>query len=198
MYNKFIYFCGRKPTVLYKISFIFLIGLIYFCKRPVNSQSEYEQKIEKLHEYYKSQIKETYEISYSARNVEEAVQNFLKEVTTQTNEYKTLCDEKEIKEIFLPNNYNTGNITSFQEPEEAWKTIAIRRKFGLEKLERKLKGKKLELQEVKIKETRNLNALKGYILHPVVVISNQEEISIQEIKLIIENKGQFKVCIVSN
>ncbi|MCX7997877.1 MAG: hypothetical protein N3A69_02855 [Leptospiraceae bacterium] len=186
---------GFRLVVVF--SFIFFI---FNCKPSshAKSQEEYEQKISKLHEYYKSQIKETYEISNSARNVEEAIMNFLNEVAQGNGEYKTLCDEREIKEIFLPNNYNTGTIISFQEPEEAWKTISIRRQFGLEELERKLKGKKLVLSKIKIKsEVRNLNSLKGHVPSQIVVNVNSEELSIEQIKLIIEHKGQFKVCVVS-
>lgn len=185
---------GFKPVVVLLLSIIFFS---FSCKPSANTQDEYNQKIEKLHAYYKSQIQETYEIQNSARNVEEAVINFLNEIAEGNSEYKTLCDEKEIKEIFLPNNYNTGSITSFQEPEEAWKTISIRRQYGIETLERKLKGKKLALSNIQTKEVRNLNSLKGYIPAKILVKADSEEVLIEEIKLIIENKGQFKVCIVS-
>lgn len=194
---------GLKPVVIdlrsisIVLAFLLVFSFLSSCKPRANTQDEYNQKIEKLHAYYKSQIKETYEIPNSARNVEEAVMNFLNEIAEGKTEYQTLCDKKEIKEIFLPNNYNTGSVTSFQEPEEAWKTISIRRQYGIETLERKLKGKKLALSNIQIKEVRNLNSLKGHIPATISVKANSEEVIIEEIKLIIENKGQFKVCIVS-
>ena len=175
---------------------LFLVLLLSSCKKS-QANSSYDEKIIKIQEYYKSKIKESYEIANSSSSREEAVLKLLNDISKGKLDSPYICSEQETKEILLPNTYNTGTITSLQEPEEAWNLMKIRREIGLEQLKKLLFNKKIISVDFKWKtERRDLNSLKGHT--PIVFVrTNQGEIQVEEIKLIIEHNGQFKVCIVS-
>lgn len=176
---------------------IFLSGFLQFGCKKASAENEYQNKVNAIQEKYKAQIQSHYEIANSHSTKESAILEFLREISQKPDSWVNLCNEKETKEIFLPNNYNSGTITSMQDPEEAWNTLKIRREIALETLRRNLSGKEVQSISVQWKKERDLNSLKGHIPGPVKVITSNGEVDIEEIKLVIEHKSQFKVCIIS-
>jgi hypothetical protein len=176
------------------LSVLLVLGSVN-CK-DANPNAEYEQKVAQIQAVYQSQIKETYQIDGSFKSREEAVLSFIKDVSRGILDSPFLCSEQETKEILLPNTYNTGTITSMQEPEEAWNLMKMRRHYGLENLRRSLEGKKILDIQYKWKKARELNSLLGH--SPKLIIQTDKgSFESEEIRLVIEHKGQFKVCIVS-
>lgn len=176
-------------TILYV--FITIIG----CKE--DPQKLENKRIQKIQDTYKNQIKSDYVIAHSYSSKEEAVIAFVNEINQNKNP-ESICNEKESKEILFPNSYNSNSLISFEEPDRAWELVFPRRNFALDSLKNKLPG--TTINEIKIiwnKEVRDLNSLKGHVVQKIHIRTNSGMIELEEIKLIIEHKSQFKVCVVS-
>lgn len=182
------FFPNRNYFVLF---FIFSFLMISNCK-----ESEAD-RVQRIQENYKNQIKTQYIIANSSNSRIGAAVIFLKEIAANKLPY-SICDEKESKEILFPNSYNSNALISYEEPNRAWSIVSERQNFGIQSLIKKLNG--ITIKDISIewrKDIRDLNALKGHIVQNIIVKTSSNDIEIDEIKLIIEHRNQFKVCVVS-
>ena len=182
---------------MYYILIIILFFNLFLSGCKENPQEIENERIRKIQENYKSQIKEDYTIPFSYPDRVKAVTAFLYEIN-QKKDLNSICNEKESKEIFFPNSYNTNSLISYEEPNKAWEIVSTRRYYGIETLKKKLQD--VVIKDIKIewkKEVRDLNSLKGHVVQNIIVITSNDSIELEEIKLVIEHKNQFKVCVVS-
>ena len=185
-FNCFYYY--RYNIIL---SFLFCFLVISNCK-----ENEAD-RVQRIQENYKSQIKTNYIIANSSSSRVEAVVVFLKELAANKIPY-SICDEKESKEILFPNSYNSNAMISYEEPNKAWGIVSERQNLGIASLTKKLNS--ITIKDVSIewrKDIRDLNALKGHVVQNIIVKTSSGDIEINEIKLVIEHRDQFKVCVVS-
>lgn len=178
------------------ISFIPL-SLLLFYTSYCNTKETEAERTQRIQMKYKNQIKTEYTIPHSSPNRIEAVTTFLNQVSNG-EPLNSLCDEKESKEILFPNSYNSNSLISFEEPDRAFEIVRGRQEIGLQSLQAKLKG--TTISDLRIewrKEIRDLNALKGHVVQNILIKTRTGELEINEIKLVIEHRNQFKVCVVS-
>ncbi|MDX1957257.1 MAG: hypothetical protein SFU98_01725 [Leptospiraceae bacterium] len=182
---------------------LLIILCLLSCKK--SSAESSEAKILEIQENYKNKIKDTYTISNSTTTSDKAVEELIYEIKTYKldNEKKEIelnyaCNEEETKEILLPNTYDSGTLTSSMEPDKAWDMMKYRKSMGVESIHRKLKEKEIiSIQTIWKEQKRNLHSLVGHVVGKVFVRTKEGPIELEEIKLVIEHKNQFKVCVIS-
>ncbi|MBM9501575.1 hypothetical protein JWG44_15080 [Leptospira sp. 201903071] len=158
-------------------------------------------EIQKDKEILKSELKNSYIISDSSKSVEEALSKAVNEIRDfpdkEDDLLKYSCNPKEIREIYLPNNLDQNNITANSKIEDSMYLILIRRKAGIDKVRQNLRGSKGSIKVLPLPRpynVRKLTNINGYIIREFQLQVGQRTISIDEIKLVIEHKNQFKVC----
>ena len=182
-----------------RLILIGLAGLIFFACGKGKAESE-EERIRRIKEQYRSQIRKEYTIENSASSREEAVRKFLESISILKTgaEPDFYCSEKEYKEIFLPNTVDENTLTSYMDTNEAWKITKIRRDLAFTDLNAFLKGKNFTIKKfIWSEKPRELHSLRGHVLKKVLLESGKDEIEIDSVRLVIEHRNQFKVCVVA-
>lgn len=182
-----------------RLILIGLAGLIFFACGKGKAESE-EERIRRIKEQYRSQIRKEYTIENSASSREEAVRKFLESISILKTgaEPDFYCSEKEYKEIFLPNTVDENTLTSYMDTNEAWKITKIRRDLAFTDLNALLKGKNFTIKKfIWSEKPRELHSLRGHVLKKVLLESGRDEIEIDSVRLVIEHRNQFKVCVVA-
>ncbi|AOP33427.1 hypothetical protein A0128_05950 [Leptospira tipperaryensis] len=194
---------------LHILLFILLSFSIFECKksgqRPDFDKEIMDPKIaleiQKDKDILRSEIKNSYVILNSSHSVEEALSKAINEIRDSPDkdddQLKYSCNPKEIREIYLPNNIDQNNITANSKIEDSMYLLLIRRKAGIDKVRQNLRGSKGPLQILPLPKpynVRKLTNINGYIIKEFKVQLERRTIDIDEIKLIIEHKNQFKVC----
>ncbi|EMM73479.1 hypothetical protein M9Y82_07300 [Leptospira weilii] len=163
--------------------------------------SKLVSEIQKDREILKSEIKESYTLQNSSQSVEEALKKALIEIRDNPNLSDDLlhysCSPEEIRKIYLPNNLDQNNIAANSKIEDSMYLILLRRTAGISKIRQNLLGKKGPIKAlplVKPYNVRKLTNINGYIMGEFLLQVGLITIRIDEIKLIIEHKNQFKVC----
>ncbi|UPY76845.1 hypothetical protein FH581_012900 [Leptospira weilii] len=163
--------------------------------------SKLVSEIQKDREILKSEIKESYTLQNSSQSVEEALKKALTEIRDNPNLSDDLlhysCSPEEIRKIYLPNNLDQNNIAANSKIEDSMYLILLRRTAGISKIRQNLLGKKGPIKVlplVKPYNVRKLTNINGYIMGEFLLQVGLITIRIDEIKLIIEHKNQFKVC----
>ncbi|EKR65206.1 hypothetical protein LEP1GSC036_0420 [Leptospira weilii str. 2006001853] len=163
--------------------------------------SKLVSEIQKDREILKSEIKESYTLQNSSQSVEEALKKALIEIRDNPNLSDDLlhysCSPEEIRKIYLPNNLDQNNIAANSKIEDSMYLILLRRTAGISKIRQNLQGKKGPIKVlplVKPYNVRKLTNINGYIMGEFLLQVGLITIRIDEIKLIIEHKNQFKVC----
>lgn len=172
--------------------------ILFFCGKGV-SDSE-EDRIRKLKDDYRRRIRPEYVIENSASSRDEAVRKFLESISILKTgaEPDFYCSEKEYRGIFLPNTVDENTLTSFMNEDEAWKITKIRRDLAFTDMNALLKGKNFTIKEfIWSGKPRELHSLKGHVLKKVLLKSGKDEIEIDSVRLVIEHRNQFKVCVVA-
>lgn len=178
--------------------YVLLIPVLVSCGKGM-SDSE-EERIRKVKEDYRRRIRPEYVIENSASSREEAVRKFLESISILKTgaEPDFYCSEKEYKEIFLPNTVDENTLTSFMNEDDAWKITKIRRDLAFTDMNALLKGKNFTIKEfIWSEKPRELHSLKGHVLKKVLLKSGKDEIEIDSVRLVIEHRNQFKVCVVA-
>ncbi|MBM9576977.1 hypothetical protein JWG45_07400 [Leptospira sp. 201903070] len=189
--------------------FILLSFSIFDCKksgqRPdfdnLPADPKIALEIQKDKELLKSELKSSYTISNSSQSVEEALSRAVNEIRDFPDKdddlLKYSCNLKEIREIYLPNNLDQNNIVANSKIEDSMYLLSIRRKAGIDKVRQNLRGSKGPIKVLPLPRpynVRKLTNINGYIIKEFKLQVGQKTISIDEIKLILEHKNQFKVC----
>lgn len=178
---------------------VVLFSLMFSVCRKNQAESE-EDRISRIKADYRSRIRTEYVIEKSASSREDAVRKFLESISLLKTgaEPDFYCSEKEYKEIFLPNTVDENTLTSFMNAEEAWKITKIRRDLAFTDMNALLKGKNFTIKEfIWSEKPRELHSLKGHVLKKVLLKSGKDEIEIDSVRLVIEHRNQFKVCVVA-
>ncbi|RHX87323.1 LA3241 family PerA/PerB upregulated protein [Leptospira stimsonii] len=158
-------------------------------------------EIQKDRDLLRSEIKNSYTFSNSSKSVEEALSKAIHEIRDfpdkDDDQLKYSCSPQEIRNIYLPNNIDQKNITANSKIEDSMYLLLIRRKAGIDKVRQNLRGSKGLLKILPLPKPYNIRKLaniNGYVIREFKVQVDQKTIEIDEIKLIIEHKNQFKVC----
>ncbi len=169
--------------------------------RPEFEKEQLSLEIQKDRETLKSEIKESYTLLNSSRSVEEALTKALTEIRDNPNRPDDLlrhsCSPEEIRKIYLPNNSDQDNIAANSKIEDSMYLILLRRTAGIGRIRQNLQGIKgpvKVLPLVRPYNIRKLINLNGYVIGEFDLQVGSKTIRIEEIKLIIEHKNQFKVC----
>ncbi|EMI69298.1 LA3241 family PerA/PerB upregulated protein [Leptospira noguchii] len=190
--------------------FIFLSTFVFDCKKnnpktDLNKEELTDPKhileIQKDQEILKSEIKESYQILNSSSSVTKAIQIALTEIRDNPNKPDDLlrfsCSPEEIRKIYLPNNVNQNNITANSKIEDSMYLILLRRTAGLDKIRKQIQNTKGDFKILPLTQPYNIRKLthiNGYIIGELDLQVGSKTIRIEEIKLVIEHKNQFKVC----
>ncbi|EMY78696.1 hypothetical protein LEP1GSC060_0540 [Leptospira weilii serovar Ranarum str. ICFT] len=158
-------------------------------------------EIQKDKEILKSEIKESYTIFNSSRSVEEALTKALTEIRDNPNRSDDLlrysCNPEEIRKIYLPNNADQNNIVANSKIEDSMYLILLRRTAGIDKIRKHLQGTKGTVKILPLTKPYNIRKLtnvNGYVIGEFDLQVGLKKIRIEEIKLVLEHKNQFKVC----
>lgn len=189
--------------------FIFLSAFSFDCKKSnpepnLNKEltdPKYKLEILKDQEILKSEIKESYKIQNSSPSVEKAIQIALTEIrdnpNRQDDSLRYSCSPEEIRKIYLPNNVNQNNITANSKIEDSMYLIRLRRTAGLDKIRKQIQNTNGNFKILSLSQPYNIRKLtniNGYIIGEFDLQIGSKTIRIEEIKLVIEHKNQFKVC----
>ncbi|EMJ96336.1 hypothetical protein LEP1GSC193_2924 [Leptospira alstonii serovar Pingchang str. 80-412] len=202
----------RNKFVIFNILiFILLSTPTFYCKKDnqkpdlnkelTDPASESALEIQKNQEILKSEIKKSYKIQNSSSSVEEALQKALTEIRDNPNRSDELlrysCSPEETRKIYLPNNADQNNITANSKIEDSMYLILLRRTAGLDKIRKHLQNTKGAIKIPPFPKPHNIRKLiniNGYIIGEFDLQVGSKTIRIEEIKLVIEHKNQFKVC----
>ncbi|MFA4795953.1 LA3241 family PerA/PerB upregulated protein [Leptospira kirschneri] len=189
--------------------FIFLSAFSFDCKKSnpepnLNKEltdPKYKLEILKDQEILKSEIKKSYKIQNSSPSVEKAIQIALTEIRDNPNRrddsLRYSCSPEEIRKIYLPNNVNQNNITANSKIEDSMYLIRLRRTAGLDKIRKQIQNTNGNFKILPLSQPYNIRKLtniNGYIIGEFDLQIGSKTIRIEEIKLVIEHKNQFKVC----
>ncbi|EQA73607.1 LA3241 family PerA/PerB upregulated protein [Leptospira noguchii] len=190
--------------------FIFSSAFTFDCKKsnpkPNSNKEEltdpkHTLEIQKDQEILRSEIKESYQILNSSSSVAKAIQIALTEIRDNPNKPDDLlrfsCSPEEIRKIYLPNNVNQNNITANSKIEDSMYLILLRRTAGLDKIRKQIQNTKGDFKILPLTQpynNRKLTNINGYIIGELDLQVGSKTIRIEEIKLVIEHKNQFKVC----
>ncbi|KON76218.1 LA3241 family PerA/PerB upregulated protein [Leptospira kirschneri] len=189
--------------------FIFLSAFSFDCKKSnpepnLNKEltdPKYKLEILKDQEILKSEIKKSYKIQNSSPSVEKAIQIALTEIrdnpNRQDDSLRYSCSPEEIRKIYLPNNVNQNNITANSKIEDSMYLIRLRRTAGLDKIRKQIQNTNGNFKILPLSQPYNIRKLtniNGYIIGEFDLQIGSKTIRIEEIKLVIEHKNQFKVC----
>ncbi|MBW0433866.1 LA3241 family PerA/PerB upregulated protein [Leptospira yasudae] len=158
-------------------------------------------EIQKDRNILKSELKDSYHIDHSSKSVEEALEKALTEIRNSKGNTDDLfqysCSPNEIRTIYLPNNLDQNNIIANSKIEDAMYLLQIRRMAGIDKVRQNLQGTKGKIKVLPLPKpynVRKLTNINGYIIKDFDLEVDLKTIHIDEIKLVIEHKNQFKVC----
>lgn len=193
----------RMIAASMRIFFVLIITTISIdCKKEYKGDDpEYFKKIEESKTYLRSQLKDHYEISDLSNSKEEAIQKFLEAVQNgQTDRY--IFTKDEYINIFLSNSIDENSLFINMPLEQAWKFTDLRRYVALEKIQsvfQKHKGQKFKIETLTWKyENRPLKALKGHRVGSLVISFGKDKVEFEEVRLVIEHQGKFKVCVIGS
>ncbi|MEI1280373.1 hypothetical protein V6Z05_18715 [Leptospira venezuelensis] len=181
------------------ITFLLII-ISYNCKKEqAEGDPEYQKKVEEARKYLKAHIHESYDISETSATRDSAVANYLDAVNRgQTDKY--ICTKQEYLDIFLPNTLEENTLTSNMPLDQAWEITELRRKVALEQLQavlKKEKNKPIKIETLTWRDqVRQLNVLKGHRVGNLIIRVGNRSIMLEQIRLVIEHKGKFKLCVI--
>ncbi len=194
---------NRRMNAYMQFVFALIITTILIdCKKEYKGDDpEYFRKIEESKAYLQARIKDRYEISDLSDTKEEAVQRFLEAVQNgQTDRY--IFTKEEYINIFLPNTLDENTLSTTMPLEQAWKFTELRRYIALEKIQnafKKHKGRKFKIETLTWKyENRQLKALKGHRVGNLIISFGKDKVEFEEVRLVVEHQGKFKVCVIGS
>ncbi|PJZ24340.1 hypothetical protein CH352_16415 [Leptospira hartskeerlii] len=191
---------ARLIAITQIIFAILTISLVANCKKEYKGDDpEYFKKIEESQAYLRARIKDNYEISDLSNTKEEAVYRFLEAVQNgQTDRY--IFTKDEYINIFLPNTMDENTLSNTMPLEQAWKFTDMRRFIALENLQnlfKKHKTQKFKIETLTWREdVRQLKALKGHRVGNLTISFGNEKVTLEEVRLVVEHRGKFKVCVI--
>ncbi|TGM96118.1 hypothetical protein [Leptospira dzoumogneensis] len=187
---------------IYNLLFItfFLIIISYNCKKEkTEGDPEYQKKVEEARNYLRAHIKDNYDISETSATRDDAVLNYL-EAVNQGKTDKYICTKQEYFDVFLPNTLEESTLTSNMPLEQAWEITELRRKVALEQLQevlKKEKNKPIKIEALTWRDQiRQLNVLKGHRVGNLVIRVGNKSVTLEQVRLVIEHKGKFKLCVI--
>ncbi|GBF37077.1 hypothetical protein [Leptospira johnsonii] len=191
---------ARLIAITQIIFAILTTSFVTDCKKEYKGDDpEYFKKIEESQAYLKARIKDSYEISDLSNTKEEAVYRFLEAVQNeQTDRY--IFTKEEYINIFLPNTLDENTLSTTMPLEQAWKFTDMRRYIALESLQnlfKKHKKQKFKIETLTWREeVRQLKALKGHRVGNLTISFGNEKATLEEVRLVVEHRGKFKVCVI--
>lgn len=180
---------------LFSILIIFLFSFCYSKTEESKSTEELDSKIKTIQENYRKKIQGNYILENSSSSKEESVHKFLQGISEGKAD-TFACSKEDYLEIFLPSSVDEKTLTSRMEPEKAWEITVLRREPALAELTQVLRNKKFEILEIQWKRlNRKLNSLNSHQIGSIIFQIENKKYTTENIKLVIENNKQFKVCV---
>ena len=174
---------------------IILFLLSFNCKNTEFDETN-KRKVAEVQKKYREKIKNDYNIENSSKSKEEAVQIFLYSIS-QGNQEQYIYNKNEYLDIFLPNSIDENTLISQMEPDKAWQITELRRINAFQSLKNILFKKEFKILEIQWKDNRSLKSLIGYPIGNIKIEVSGIIHNIEEIKLVLEHKSKFKVCVIS-
>ncbi|MCB1155911.1 MAG: hypothetical protein H7A25_07545 [Leptospiraceae bacterium] len=177
------------------------LSIFNSCKKSDKPELSPEAKLEneqirKDQEELRSRIKEDYKLQNASSSRDEAIKQFLKEFSQKgvQDDYKTLFSLKEFEDIILPNSLGTNALVAHTTIKKAMDMVSLRRKTGLARLYQKIGNHSFVIQSIEWrKDVRKLNTVNGHIIESIYLLIDEKQVKLDELKLVIENKGKFKL-----
>ncbi|TGN10875.1 hypothetical protein [Leptospira ilyithenensis] len=143
-------------------------------------------------------IKGSYKIENGFSSKEEALIAFLKEVQAGSkSNYKSIFTPLEQETVVFPNTLGSGTSLDSTPLEDYKKLIQSRQDQGIERLREVLKGNRLSIKDVIWETPRTYKKIVGHKPGSLEVLVNGKPMNIDQIKMIFEVNGKFKVGVVA-
>ncbi|MGJ4789896.1 hypothetical protein [Leptospira koniambonensis] len=189
----------RKLKIVFLSSLILATFLIDCNKEYKGDDPEYFKKVEETKSYLKAHVKEEYEIPETSLTKEVAVLRYLEAVQNgQIDKY--IFTKDEYIDIFIANSTGENILANNMTLDQLRSFTDLRRMIAIEKLQNifnKYKGRKFKIETLTWRpEVRKLNVLIGHRIGTLTISFGKEKVDLEEIKLVIEHKGKFKVCVI--
>lgn len=168
---------------------IFFILLISACEKL---PPEIQERVA----YAEKRANQSYSIDGSYNTKKEAVYAVM--TAAATGDLNQVLSEVADREQYLDIYWVNQTSKKLREPgytfENLWNTRSMKNKMGAIRLTRKFKGKNInEISDIKVRETWELNTVKAHIIDTVLVIADGKNYELEEIQIMLEHEGQFKV-----
>ncbi|MEM7183701.1 MAG: hypothetical protein AAF518_22525 [Spirochaetota bacterium] len=167
-------------------------------KAPDPSIDEKEQ-IYKDKKQLRAEVKQDYKITNASSDRTKAVTDFLSEAANkgESKEYDHLFNDKELRDIYLPNITDTKVLIANTTIAKAMYILKLRKQIGVNKMLQTIYGKKFKLKEILWRrDIREVNAIKFHIIDGVLLEIDGKTFELEAMKAVLEHEGQFKLCIV--
>ncbi|TGK43416.1 hypothetical protein [Leptospira andrefontaineae] len=193
----------RRISLTLSILFILFSLLTSIdCKREDKGDDpDYFRRVEESKAYLKAHIQDKYEISETSKTKEEAVIRFIESIQKGETEHYIFTKDEYLN-IFLPNTLEENTLSTTMPLDEAWKIADLRRYIAIEKIQNSLKrfkGKSFKIETLTWRpEVRQLNVLKGHRVGNLVLKFGNETVELDQVRLVIEHLGKFKVCVIGS
>lgn len=188
----------RALFILFLFTYLFSIDCQ---KEDKGDDPEYFRKVEESKAYLRAHIKDHYDISETSSTKEGAVLHFL-EAIQKGESGRFLFTKEEYIDIFLANSMNENAVFSNMPLDQTWKFTDLRRYVALEKLQntfKKYNGQKFKIESLTWREEiRKLNVLKGHRVGNLTLSFGKDKVELEEVRLVIEHEGKFKVCVIGS
>lgn len=194
MASKFVF---HKILALSILSFLLLSS----CKdENQKKKEEYQRQLDETKKILLEKQKEQYVIENSFADPETAVRSFLNAIiqSNEKNVEKYSFGREESENILLPNLIGDKSIIANIPLDQALEMLRLRRELGIKRIADSTEGKRVSVKRVIFNpKKRILNRLVGYEVEKVELNVAGKTVFSEQIKLVVEHKGQFKVAVVS-
>ncbi len=160
----------------------------------------FKTQVEIDQEYLKSQNSLEHSMNNGSNSIEESIQLFINEAKTkksfEDNIY--LFSWSEYRDIFLPNTLSEDTIASHNTLQQTKEITDFRRRNAYQTLYEIMSSGEWKLAHIEIgKKMRVLGKLKGIPIDYISFEKGKEMIKYDGIRLVVENQGKFKVCVLA-
>ncbi|BDA80569.1 hypothetical protein LPTSP3_g34990 [Leptospira kobayashii] len=146
----------------------------------------------------RAHIKDSYTIQNGFSTKEEALLAFLKEAqASYKTDYISLFTPFEQETVVFPNTLGYGTSLDVTPLEDYKKLIQNRQDLGIQRLRESIKGNRLTIKKIVWEKPRTYNKITGYKPGSLEVLADGKSINTDQVKMIFEVGGKYKVGVVA-
>ena len=158
------------------------------------------KELKRRRELIAGRIKDRYDIKNTRSSRDAIIRAFVR--ATAAGDLKRarslVFNREEYENILWPNLPDTFTMNHGMSPERASSLAMMKRDMGLSRLITRLRGKRIRLKQIEWKsEKRVYNALIGHRPWRIVVEIDGRERVLEQIRMVIEHRGRFKIAVVT-